>query len=341
MKQTILIFCVLFTFGLSLDSRTQAIAQEPIPIIFDTDIGNDVDDVLALGVIHALETRKECQLLGVTITKDHELAAPFVDAVNTFYGRGAIPIGVCRSKVTPDQGKFNGLAEVKDDGRYRYPHDLISGKDAPEAVAVLRSLLTNAKDGSVVMIQVGFSTNYSKLLESPADAASPLTGRDLVKQKVRLCSVMAGAFTPIDGKEFSEYNIVQDLASSKSFAENWPTPIVFSGFEIGIAVAYPAQSIVEDYRYVEHHPLAEAYRLYEPPPHNRPTWDLTSVLYAVRPNRDYFDVSEAGTVNVNDKGVTTFQSDKEGRHRYLKLRVDQIPKVTEALVQLSSEPPSK
>jgi len=38
----------------------------PVAIIYDTDIGNDVDDALALGVIHALQSRGECELLAVT-----------------------------------------------------------------------------------------------------------------------------------------------------------------------------------------------------------------------------------------------------------------------------------
>ena len=33
-----------------------ASAADPPPIVFDTDIGNDVDDVLALGMIHALQS---------------------------------------------------------------------------------------------------------------------------------------------------------------------------------------------------------------------------------------------------------------------------------------------
>ena len=57
--------------------------------------------------------------------------------------------------------------------------------------------------------------------------------------------------------------------------------MVYSGFEIGIALPYPAVSIERDYSYVRHHPLAEAYIRRNPPPHNRPTWDLTSVLYAI------------------------------------------------------------
>ncbi len=75
-------------------TTVRAPAAEPVPLIFDTDICGDCDDVLALGMIHALQSRGACRLLAVTISVDHELAAPFVDAVNTFYGRGNIPIGV-------------------------------------------------------------------------------------------------------------------------------------------------------------------------------------------------------------------------------------------------------
>lgn len=318
--------------------------DRPVPLIFDTDIGNDVDDVLAMGVIHALQNRGECELLAVTITKDSPTAAPFVDAVNTFYGRGAIPIGVCDSGVTSDPGKFNPLCKVEDDGQWRYPHDLMSGVDAPDAVALLRKTLAEAEDASVVIAQVGFSTNLANLLKSPGDEISPLGGRDLVKKKVRLLSMMAGAFTQIRGEgghlyDHKEYNIVKDIAAAKSVATDWPTPIVWSGFEIGIAVAYPHQSIEQDYRYVAHHPLAEAYVAYNPPPHDRPTWDLTSVLHAVRPDRNYFGLSERGNVTVADDGLTTFDPDQNGTHQYLTVDEPQTLRVTETLVVLSSEPP--
>jgi inosine-uridine nucleoside N-ribohydrolase len=316
-----------------------AAAAEPAPappgIIFDTDIGNDVDDVLAMGLLHAFETRGECRLLAVTITKDHELAAAFVDAVNTFYGRGDIPIGVCHSKVTADQGKFLGLANAMDDGKPRYPHDLVSGRQAPDAVEVLRRTLAAAPDASVVMVQVGFSANLAGLLASPADALSPLAGPELVKAKVRFLSLMAGEFTKPD---YREYNVKMDVPAARQVASGWPTPVVWSGFEVGIAVATPHVSIQRDYRYVAHHPLAEAYVLYQPPPHDRPTWDLTSVLYAVRPDRGYFDLSPAGRVAVVDGGVTTF-SEGGGQQRFLKLSDAQKVRVTEALMLLASEAP--
>ncbi len=337
----IFVFCSLFPVASLAWADT---SLEPTPLIFDTDIGNDVDDVLALGVIHALETRGECKLLAVTITKDHHLAAPFTDAVNTFYGRSDVPIGVCRSGVTPEAGKFNPLAEVKDENSYRYPHDLVSGEQAPDAVRVLRTALADAADGSVAIAQVGFSTNLANLLDSPPDEISPLAGNELVRKKVKLLSIMAGAFTQIPGKDgkpydHKEYNIIKDIPSAQKIATDWPTAVVWSGFEIGISVPYPHESIERDYRYVAHHPLAEAYIAYNPPPHNRPTWDLTSVLYAVRPDRGYFDLSPAGRVVVAKDGLTTFTNEQNGPHHYLKLTKDQKIAVTATLVALSSQPP--
>ena len=136
-------------------------AAEPVRLIFDTDIGNDVDDVLALGMIHSLQDRGACRLLAVTITKDSELAGPFVDLLNTFYHRGSTPIGMVRPGKTPEPGKFLPMAAEKTNGTFRYPHKLIRSDDAPEAVGLLRKLLAAEPDGSVSIAQVGFSTNLA------------------------------------------------------------------------------------------------------------------------------------------------------------------------------------
>ncbi|MEM6364343.1 MAG: nucleoside hydrolase [Planctomycetota bacterium] len=323
-----------------------AAPPQPIPVIFDTDLGNDCDDVLALGMIHALQSRGQCELLAVTITKDHRLAAPFADAVNTFYGRGDIPIGVCRSGVTTHAGKYNTLAEQTDGDSLRYPHDLLDGGEAEDAVTLLRRTLASQDDGSVRMIQVGFSTNLAKLLDSPADSDCDLDGRALVAAKVHSLSIMAGAFEPISRNgakptAHREYNVIKDISSAQTICKKWPTPITWSGFEIGIALPYPHQSILNDYQYVNHHPLADAYTLYHPPPHNRPTWDLTSVLVAVFPENGYFEHSPLGRVQIDADGYSTFAPQADGRDRYLILADDASDRVMEALVLLSSQPPSR
>jgi purine nucleosidase len=334
---TVILAAAIFLFT----SAPLAQAAEPVRVIFDTDICGDCDDVLALGMIHALESRGMCRLLAVTISVDHKLAAPFVDAVNTFYERGNIPIGVVGKGGVVEKSEFLSLVEEQESGRFRYLHDLVSNESAKDGTALLRATLAGQADHSVVIAQVGFSTNLARLIESPADESSPLTGRELVERKVKLLSLMAGALEPIEGnRRYLEYNVVKDIASARTLAERWPTTMVYSGFEIGIALPYPAVSIERDYGYVRHHPLAEAYVRRNPPPHNRPTWDLTSVLYAVQPDRGYFDVSASGTVTVEPDGFTRFDENPQGKHRYLILRPEQKPRVLEALVQLSSQPPT-
>src|SRR5438270_11561388 len=114
-------------------------AAEAVRLILDTDIGNDVDDALALAMIHALQNRADVQLLAVTITKDNRYAAPFVDLVNTFYGRPDIPIGVVRDGKTKDDSPMLQVpAEERDAaGKPLYPRRLRDGSETPEAVQLL------------------------------------------------------------------------------------------------------------------------------------------------------------------------------------------------------------
>ncbi|HRX82605.1 MAG TPA: nucleoside hydrolase, partial [Pirellulaceae bacterium] len=64
------------------------------------------------------------------------------------------------------------------------------------------------------------------------------------------------------------------------------------------------------------------------------------VLYAVRPNDGYFDLSPAGSVSVADDGFTKFTTDESGCHRYLKMNDIQAARVVEVQRTLVSQPPS-
>jgi inosine-uridine nucleoside N-ribohydrolase len=311
-------------------------AAEPVRLIFDTDMGNDVDDALALAVIHALQTRGEARLLAVTVTKDNKFAAPFIDLVDTFYGRSDIPIGVVKNGPTPkDSPMIRVPAERRNpEGGFLYPHRITDGISAPDAVAVLRKALAAEKDASVVIVQVGFSTNLARLLESPADDTSPLTGAQLAARKVRLLSAMAGAFPT--GKP--EYNVHTDIPSARKVFGEWPSPIVFSGFEIGQALLFPAAGVENDFSWTANHPVVDAYRNYMKMPYDRPTWDLTAALYGIRPNRGYFSLSQPGRVTVTDDGRTVFAPAEDGKHRYLILSPEQKARTLEVLVLLATEP---
>jgi inosine-uridine nucleoside N-ribohydrolase len=304
----------------------------PVRVIFDTDMGNDVDDALALAMIHALESRGEAKLLAVTITKDNRWAAPYVDLVNTFYGRGSIPVGVVHDGKTPADGKMILVpaGRKKADGSFVYPRRILSGADAPEAAGLLRGVLAAERDQAVTIVQVGFSTNLARLLDSAADRA-------LVAKKVRLLAVMAGAFP--EGKP--EFNVKTDIPAAKRVFAEWPTPVIASGYEVGLSILYPGSSIEHDFSYVPDHPIADAYRAYKPMPYDRPTWDPTAGLYAIRPNAGYFSLSGKGTVSVDEEGRTHFRENPKGRHRYLIVNDAQRALVKKAMIELASQPPDR
>ncbi|WP_395843186.1 nucleoside hydrolase [Archangium violaceum] len=310
---------------------------ERVRLILDTDMGNDVDDALALALTHALVSRGEAELLAITLTKGGSSVA-YVDAVNTFYGRPDIPIGtVAGGGPTPEDSPWLHavLTRTRMDGQPLYPHDL-QAEQAPEAVEVLRHTLAHEADGAVVLVQVGFSTNLARLLDSPPDEASPLDGRTLVARKVRRLVLMAGAFP----EGAPEFNVMRDVASARRLFSDWPTPLVASGYEVGSTLVFPAESIEHDFGYVSDHPIADVYRHYKPMPYDQPTWDLTAVLYAVRPDAGDFGQSEPGRIEVDPEGRTTHRAQPGGHHRFLTVSEEQALRVRQTFVELVSRPPS-
>jgi inosine-uridine nucleoside N-ribohydrolase len=323
-----------------------SIRAEEIPdVIFDTDIAGDVDDVLALAMLHTLADRHELRIAAVTVSKSHPLNAPMVDAINTFYGRANLPIGVTKGEY-PRDSKYLELVRMKDGGEFRYPHKLMHSNDAPDAVQVMRQILAAAKQQSITIIQVGLAVNVADLLESPADKISPLKGTELVREKVKLLSIMAGAFNPVQGNtHYLEANVRNQVSSMQRLVNEWPeaVPVIWSDFNIGIAAPYPRESIARDFRYREHHLVRESYLLHSGAHHDRPTWDLTSVLVVARENDNYFHYSDPGTVEVDDDGFTRFlpteAGNATGNHRYLTMTPSQAIRVIEVQRALVSQPP--
>lgn len=338
MRKRILLSLAALLAGAAATAAPPATAA-PVAIIFDTDMGNDIDDALALAMIHALERRGACRLLAVTLTNPDPLAGAYVDAINTFHGRADIPIGISPHAPRVGQSKFLRVANAPDDsGRQVYPWDF-DVQSALSSVELLRRTLAAAADSSVVLVQVGFFTNLAALLETTGDATSPLSGRELVARKVRLLSLMGGAFQTANfDNRYAEFNVRVAVVPAQRVASDWPTPIVWSGWEIGVASPFPATAIDHGYAHAPRDPVREGYQLYNPTPHERPTWDLSSVLHAVYPEHGYFALSTGGRVTVEDDGFTRFKpAQTGGRDRFLTATPEQAARVRGVYEMLCTE----
>ncbi len=310
-------------------------------VIYDTDMGPDVDDVLALAMLHAYQDQGRIELAAVTVSRNSEAGARYTDAVNTFYGHPDIPIGIYRADPTDfdDAGLFVSTA-------MSWPHTLGEG-GLPEGYAVQRQVLARAETEGreVIIIQTGFSGNTAQLLKSEGDQHSPRPGMELVADTVSLLSVMAGS------TDFGivEFNIERDIDSARYLFWKWPGRLVMSPFELGNSIHYPYSSITSDYGWTDRHPVREAYEFRDldwhqdaPPYYNMKSWDLTSVMYAVEPGANWFYVSEPGTVAVDESGKTTF-TPGSGQHsvldRYNQYSEEQRRAIVDRMIGLSSAQP--
>ena len=70
-----------------------------------------------------------------------------------------------------------------------------------------------------------------------------------------------------------------------------------------------------------------------PMPYDRPTWDLTSVLYAIEPEGSCLGVSEPGTITIAEDGYSRFTPDPAGRHRYMTIAPGAVPGAVARLVE--------
>ena len=143
---------------------------------------------------------------------------------------------------------------------------------------------------------------------------------------------MAGYFP--EGREF---NVYVDVKAAQFIFKEWPTEILFSGFEIGNKV-FTGKRLVESG--VENSPIVDTYTmcLAQDDPKGRDSWDQTATLVAVRGAEPYFDV-ERGVITVNDDGSNTWAPDENGRHSRLifKMTPQQITDIVENLMMYRPE----
>lgn len=312
---------ILIAFGLA----ALGLRASPVKIIFDTDMSGDTDDVAALAVLNVLADQGKAEILACVANghdADKAIAAS-ISAINTYYGRPDIPIGTYQGPGCPPTK--SGYTAALRDG---FANSAKPDDQMPRALDVYRKALAAAPDDGVVIVSVGFLTNLQDLLESKPDAISPLSGMDLVKKKVRKLSCMGGGYPSIGGE--CNFDGRDGGAAAKYVVANWPTPILFSGFEIGLAVLSgnglvntPATNPVK--RACDNHGHA--------------SFDVTAALAAVEDPTLYWTISPEGSVEMKGGGDEWHAApNRHQAYLIVKMPPAEVGKVIDALLAL---PPGK
>lgn len=278
-----------------------------VKVIYETDFTLDVDDVGALAILHAMADNGEAEILAVSYNEVQNKAADAIDAVNTWYGRGDIPIGLYNKPLASpdfyDSPYINALAGMAND---------ITDNTVDTSLNVYKQVLAQQPDHSVTIISVGFLNNlYDLLKEDP----------ELVASKVNKLVLMGGVY-------YDDFNFVRhDLVDQTQYViENWPTPVIVSqeGEHIKTGAALEETPI--------DNPVREAYyKWFDNSFQDRSSWDQVAVLYGVSGTNIYFEEVGEGTGQLKNGYKWNM---KPGHRMYLthKLSTTEMAKIIEALM---------
>jgi len=283
----------------------------PVKLIFDTDMLTDCDDAAAMAILHKLADAGEVEILGTMVTSSYPMSAPVVEAINTYYKRPDIPVGVPGN----GSGVYRSNSSFLDSVALEFPHTLRSNDDAPDAVELYRKILSEHPDNTVTILTVGYMSNLKSLLESEADKYSLLNGRELVGKKVNMWICMGGNF-PIDNAS-DNVNFTRDSIAAVYALEHWPGKILFAGREIGhtMHIGDRLKDTPLD------NPVRRAYQLHRERARNghwnHHTADPSAVMLAVRGLADYWITSPPGYINIKQNCSFVWTPDPTGNQRYI------------------------
>ena len=304
MLQKIVLCCSLLICFLSQAQKN----RDAVPIIFDSDMGPDYDDVGAITLLHALADSGQAKILATIASTKYDGVASVMNVFNTYFGRPNLLVGVPRG----DALTLRDWQHWTDTLIEKYPHSIKSNRDVPDAPDLYRKILSQQPDHSVTIVTVGFLTNLSNLLLSKADKYSSLEGKELVRQKVKQLVCMAGRFP--SGNEF---NVNRDAPASQNVFSNWPTNILFSGFEIGQKIKVGLPLIHNDA--IDSSPVKDVFRISIPmaveDSAGRMSWDETAVLVAVKGYEQFYHL-EYGRMQVAADGSNTWSAEGK-QHAHL------------------------
>jgi hypothetical protein len=220
--------CLLFFFG----SRVFGQLQNPVPpvnIIIDSDMAISVDDVGDHAVLWALANRGEVNVLAEICSSANDFSAPAMHAIAVYYGHPNVLIGANHGSTPNLENSATSNYNQQLVNQFGIPGD--TRANYPDAVTVYRQALAGAPDHSVYIVSNGYWEPLQGLLQSQPDSISPLTGVQLVAQKVVRLVPGAGFFP-----SGSEHNMRVDADAASYVYANWPVEIVNVGVEVSLDV---------------------------------------------------------------------------------------------------------
>ena len=273
-------------------------------VILGTDWWTDCDDCVAMRLLLRAHKAGDIRLLGVAVNACMEYSVASVEGFMQLEGVTGIPIGIDAEATDYGRNPPYQKRLAKSAVDYR------CNDDAEDALRLYRRLLAEAQE-PVEILEIGFHNVTGALLESEGDDISPLSGMELVRQKVKKFWVMAGKWDEDGGKEYNFCNTSRARNGAAIFCEKCPVPVTFLGWEVGHHVITGGKLAEDDFLHLALVDHGSA--------NGRHSWDPMLVMLAL-----IGDEAKAGYRVVYGKasldaqtGKNHFAESAEGLHAYV------------------------
>lgn len=200
-----------------------------IPVLFDTDIGSDIDDAVALAY---LLRQPRCELVGITtVTGDTMKRAALAEIVCRAGGREDVPIHaglagpLLHGPGQPNVPQYDAVADR--------PHRTDYATDGGAGAIDFMRQTIRARPGEITLLAVGPMTNIAALF-----AADPETAR-LLKRIVLMCGVFTGRAG--HGPGAKEWNALVDPVATALAYRRGAGKLLSVGLDVTTLCKLPAE----------------------------------------------------------------------------------------------------
>lgn len=303
-------YCTFFFLLLTLSGVIHPTkVHAGVPVIFDTDLGSDCDDAGAMAVLHKLADDGHVDLLATIHSSrpdqgDNPFGAGAMDAINTYYNRPDLRLGVSKQTDVGDP-KVDYIKEIANDTE-RYGHDIVRNSQVENMVKTYVDLLKTHSD--VVIITVGHPIALYHLLDRGY--------AELIDHSVdRWVAMGLGATWSRWAHDWNftangMHRYINDII------QNWPTQLYVStsGKHVKTGKTLFAH-------YDNDNPVHRAYDLFLDGGGERSSWDQIATLFAAFGNNEWFSVDPSGRVEYRSRknGLVRWT---EKKNHPKQLRVD-------------------
>src|SRR5581483_5657491 len=164
----------------------QGFGKPVFGIVYDCDMGNTIDDALALAMLYGLQGKNTIRVISVSVSKPNLRAAEYCDVLTRFYNGepggfvGPTPIGLALApRMDPDTAMLTAALDRKNaEGKPQYSCGIAKLNDTADPIATIRNALSAQADQNAGVVLKGPATNLAGVLALPS-------ARDLIAKKAK------------------------------------------------------------------------------------------------------------------------------------------------------------